>query len=373
MKKTFLYRAKLSRQTEKACLAWLDTCRQLYNLALEQRVMAWKEYRKSIYGYDQVVQLPSLKKAFPEFKVVGSQCLQDVVERLDRAFKAFFRRVKKGEKPGYPRFKSYLRYKSFTLKQAGWRLNGRYLYINNIGRFKLFLSCPIEGDIKTVTIIRKSTGKWFVSFSCDDVPEKKLSPTGKDIGIDVGIKAFCVDSDGNKVDNPQFLKESLKLLKRRQRSLSRKKKGSARRHKAKYLVARTHEKVANQRKDFLHKTANQYIKHYDKIFIEDLQIKNMVRNRHLARSISDASWGMFFNLLTYKAEEAGRELATVIPNNTSQICSGCGEKVPKSLSIRIHKCPFCGLVLDRDENAAINIIALGQRVQALTSALANVA
>ena len=373
MKKTFLYRAKLSRRTETSALTWLETCRQLYNLALEQRISVWKNHRRSLTGYDQAVQLPALRKAFPEFGAVGSQCLQDVVERLNKAYRAFFRRVKAGQKPGFPRFRGKNRYDSFTLKQAGWKLEGRDLVIARVGRFRLHLSRPIEGEIKTVTIHRTSTGKWFASFSCDSVPERRLAPTGKEVGIDVGIKAFCVDSDGGAVENPKFLLESEKLLRRRQRSLSRKKKGSKHRVKAKHLVAVTHEKVSNQRKDFLHKTANGYIETYDAIFIEDLKIRNMVKNRHLARSISDASWGMFFNLLAYKAEEAGRQVVKIHPNGTSQVCSRCSEKVPKSLSVRTHRCPFCGLVMDRDYNAALNIRALGQRVQALTRGIPCVA
>jgi len=205
------------------------------------------------------------------------------------------------------------------------------------------------------------------------VPGKAFPETNREIGIDVGIKSFCVDSDGNVVENPKYLHESEILLRRRQRSLSRKKKGSNRRKKARELVARTHKKVSNQRKDFLHKTVNIYIQNYGTVYIEDLKIKNMVKNRHLSKSISDASWGMFFNIIAYKAEEAGRRVIKVIPNSTSQICSGCGEKVVKSLSTRTHRCPVCGLVLDRDYNAALNIKALGQRVQALTWELSHVA
>ena len=198
------------------------------------------------------------------------------------------------------------------------------------------------------------------------MPEKVLPPTGRDVGIDVGIRSFCVDSDGSRVENPKFFLESEKLLKRRQRSLSRKKKGSKRRAKAKRLVALAHEKVSDRRKDFLHKTANTYIRNYDRIYVEDLKIKDMFRNRYLARSISDTSWGTFFTLIACKAEEAGREFVKVDPNGTSEKCSGCGEKVPKSMSVKTHRCSSCGLVLDRDLNAALNIKALGQRVQALT-------
>lgn len=256
MRKTYLYKAKINKHTETNCNQWLNICRMLYNLALEQRISIYRQHGKSISAIVQKNQLPELKDAFPEFATVGSQALQDVIERLNRAFKAFYQRVKqRNGKHGFPRFKSRNRYDSFTLKQTGWRLEGRYLYIKNIGRFKLFLSRPIDGDIKTVTIRRSSAGGWFVAFSCDNVLIKEYSETTHQIGIDVGVKSFCVDSDGNQIQNPKCLEQSLKFLKKRQRSLSRKKKGSGRRNNARILVAKCHEKIANQRKDFLHKTA----------------------------------------------------------------------------------------------------------------------
>ena len=373
MKKTFLYRAKINKNTEHNCNQWLYLCRSLYNLSLEQRINAYKKNKKSMFAYDQINMLPAFKKKFPEFKAVGSQCLQEVIERLDRAYQAFFRRIKQGKKPGFPRFKSGNRYNSFTLKQNGWKVEGKYLHIRNIGKLKLFLSRPIEGNIKTVTVCRKHAGKWFVFFSCDNVPARKAPATDKEIGIDVGIKHFLVDSEGGSVENPQYFRRSERLLRRRQRSLSRKKRGSVRRGDARLLVAKAHEKMGNQRKDFLHKLANKYIERFKTIFIEDLNIRGMVKNRHLSKSISDSSWGMFFGILSCKAAEAGRTVIKVAPHGTSQICSGCGKKVPKSLSVRIHKCPFCGLVLDRDLNASLNILAAGQAAQAPTPALADVA
>ncbi|WP_420266241.1 RNA-guided endonuclease InsQ/TnpB family protein [Candidatus Magnetominusculus dajiuhuensis] len=360
MRKTFIYKAKINKTTEANCLQWLELCRILYNIALSIRVFVYKQYRKTISMYDQLYQLPELKTEHPEFKAVGSQVLQEVLERLDKAYKSFFQRVKSGKgKAGFPRFKGFGRYDSFTLKQAGWKLDGRYLYIRNIGRFKLFLSRPIEGEIKTITVRRKSTG-WFVAFSCDNVPVKQYPETSKEVGIDVGIKSFLVDSEGNAVANPKYYRHGQKILRRRSRSLSRKKKGSHRRQKARVLVVKAHEKVANQRKDFLHKVANLYISLYAVICVEDLKIKNMIRNRHLSKSISDSAWGMFFEMLVAKAVEAGRQIIKVDPKGTSQLCSNCGEKVPKSLSVRMHKCPHCHIVLDRDENAAINILKGGQ-------------
>ncbi len=367
MRKIYLYKARINKQTEANCSQWLEICRTLYNLALDQRISIYKQCKKSISTYTQMNQLPELKEAYPEFKVVGSQVLQDVIERLDKAYKSFFQRIKQGNgKAGFPRFKSKNRYDSFTLKQTGWKLEGRYLYVKNIGRFKLFLSRDIEGDIKTITIRRSPASQWFISFSCDNVPIKEVPVTNAEVGIDVGIKSFCVSSDGNQIQNPKYFRQSEKLLRRRQRSLCRRKKGSNRRGKTRLLVAKAHEKITNQRKDFLHKVANFYIEAYQTIYIEDLNIKGMIKNRHLSKSISDCSWGMFFNFLSYKAEGAGREVIKVPPHNTSQICSTCGEKVPKSLSIRVHQCPFCNLSLDRDLNASINILRFGQNRQALS-------
>lgn len=367
MRKTFQYRAIINKQTEANCLQWLEICRILYNLALEQRISIYRQYGKSISYFTQQKQLPELKREFLEFKAIGAQVLQDVIGRLQKAFDAFFRRIKgKVKKAGFPRFKGKDRYDSFTLTQAGYKIEGRYLYIAGVGRFKLFLSRPIEGDIKTVTVRRASSGKWFVCFSCDNVPVKEIPEAIAEVGIDVGIKAFLVDSTGRSVENPKFFRQSEKILRRRQRALARKMRGSHRRAKAKILVAKAHEKISNQRKDFLHKVANFYVESYQTIYVEALNIKGMVRNRHLSKSIADASWGKFFEYLFYKAEEADRKIIKVNPRNTSQNCSQCGEKVQKSLSVRVHACPFCGLVMNRDQNAAINIKAVGQTVQALS-------
>jgi putative transposase len=373
MKKTFLYKAKINQETETNCFRWLELCRILYNLGLEQRITVYNQHKESISCYDQVTELPNLKAEFPEFKAVGSQVLQDVLERLDRAFKAFFKRIKQREKAGFPRFKSKYRYDSFTLKQAGWQLSGRYLYIKNVGRFKMFLSRPIEGTIKTVTIRKTSSREWFIAFSCDNVIPKAYPVATGEIGIDVGIETFLRDSNDRTVDNPKFYRVSEKLLKRRQRSLCRKKKGSTKRNQTRILVAKAHEKIANQRNHFLHRTANYYLERFKTIYIEDLNIKGMVRNRYLAKSISDCSWGMFFNILSGKVEETDKRVIKVPPKNTTQICSSCGFHMRKSLAQRVHHCPNCNLKIHRDFNSAINIKILGQRVQALTSAMAVVA
>jgi putative transposase len=367
MRKTFKYRAAISRKTEKNANNWLGLCCWLYNAVLEQRIMYYRNYKKTLNYYTQQNELPALKAEYPDFKQVGAQCLQDVVKRVDLAFQHFFRRVKTRDgRAGFPRFKSYRRYNSFTLTQSGWKLDGNHLHIRNVGRFKLYLSRPIEGDIKTVTIKRTSTGKWFVLFSCDNVPCQPLPESNKTIGLDVGLNSFCVDSTGKAIDNPKYFRRSEKLLRIRQRALARKKKGSIRRGKARLLVAKIHEKIHNQRHDFLHKLANYYIENFQIISVENLNVNGMVKNKHLSKSINDAGWSMFFDFLMYKAESAGRQVVKVSARNTSQACSGCGELVKKSLGVRVHECPECGLVIDRDLNAAININVAGQVMQAPT-------
>ena len=367
MKKTFKYRLYPNRAVEKSSDEILDLCRILYNLCLEQRRMLWQYHKKSITCFDQIKQLPPLKKAFPEFKKVPSQTFQEVAERVDKAFKGFFQRIKNGTRAGYPRFKSLGRYHSFTLKQAGWKLSGKVLEIKKIGSFKIILHRPLGGNVKTVSIKRTVTGKWFALFSCDDMPARPLEKTGKAIGIDMGCESFLVDSNGQGIDNPRFLKKKEALLQERQRALSRKKKGSYRRNKARLLLAKTHEKIANMRRDFHFKIANQLFKVADIICIEKLSVWKSWRT--LNKSIRDAAWISFFMILRAKAEEAGREIIEVPARNTSQTCSGCGETVEKTLSDRWHFCPFCHLSISRDHNAARNILNLGTRFRENQSSL----
>jgi putative transposase len=351
---------------------WLYYCRWLYNTALSQRIIIYRQNKKGISGYSQFNQLPELKKHFPEYSGLSSQTLQDVIERLDKAYSSFFRRVKKGEsKVGFPRFRGKDRYDSFTFKNTGWKLDGKNLIIRNLGRFKIRLSRPIEGDIKTITIKRESN-KWYACFNCDNVPEKKLLKLGNSVGLDVGIKSFLVDSEGVVVDNPKFFRKSEVLLRVRQRILSRRKKGSNRRKDVRILVSKVHGKVKNQRNDFLHKLANQYIKSYGTLIFEDLNIEGMVQNHHLAKSISDASWGKFYQLCAYKAEEAGRQVIRINRfEPTSKKCSNCGAiNHDLKLSNRTWVCKVCGVLHDRDHNGAININAAGQAVQELTYAVA---
>jgi len=324
---------------------WLTLCQKLYNAALEQRIIIYRQNRETISCYNQIKQLPELRAAFPEYHDIGSQVLQEVIERLDKAFKSFFIRVKTGGgKPGFPRFKSKERYDTFILKQSGWELEGKYLSIRNVGKFKIRLSRPLEGDIKTVSIHRERNGNWYVCFSCDNVPERKLADSDKSVGIHMGIESFCVDSNGGREHNPAYFRSAEKKLRIRKRALSRRIKGSHGREKARILVAKSYEKVTNQRNDFLHKLANKFIAEYGVICIQDLNIKKMEKDHILAKYIQDASWGKFFEMLAYKAEGAGRQLIKVPRfEPTNKTCSACGAI---NQEIKLHErqwvCKSCG-------------------------------
>jgi putative transposase len=364
VRKTFKYKLLPTDQQEHKMLFVLRRCRELYNAALQERRDAWHKSGVSITCVHQSTELPSVKEVRPEYCDIHSQVLQDVLTRLDHAFQAFFRRVQSGELPGYPRFQGAARYNSFTYKQFGngASLDNGELVLVKIGRIPLRWSRPLEGTPKTVTIIHEADG-WHCCISCADVPAQPLPPTGYDTGIDVGLKVFLITAEGEPVENPRHYRKAERELKKAQRRVSRRKKGSKRRKKAVQLLALKHQKVKRQRQDFHHKTALLLVRQYDIIYLEDLRVANMVRNAHLSKSISDAGWGQFRTILEGKAAYAGRRVIAVPPAYTSQDCSGCGERVEKSLSVRTHICPSCGLILDRDENAARNIKWAGQALQ----------
>jgi putative transposase len=366
VRKTFKYKLKPTPEQEQALAFVLRRCRELYNAALQERRDAWHKCGVSVTAAGQSAQLPAVKAVRPEYHDIHSQVLQDVLARLDRAFQAFFRRVKAGETPGYPRFQGASRYNSFTYKQFGngAALDNGFLVLSKIGRIALRWSRPLEGMPKTVTISREADG-YYVCFSCADIPVEPLPPTGQETGIDVGLKAFATLSSGASIFNPRWYRKAERRLKTAQRRVSRRKKGSHRRRKAVTLLAKAHLKVKRQRQDFHHKEALKLVQQHDTIYLEDLQVANMVRNHRLAKSIADASWAQFRAILEAKAVYAGRRVVAVPPAYTSQDCSGCGRRVRKSLSVRTHICPNpdCGLVLDRDENAARNIERAGQALR----------
>jgi len=360
MHKSFKYRIYPTKSQRSRMERTLDLCRWVYNQTLAYRKNAWEQDNKPVSKFETYNKLPGWKVEKPELIEVHSQVLQNVQERVDLAFKAFFRRVKSGEKPGYPRFKGKGRYDSFTYPQSGFKLLSGKLRLSKIGDIKIKLHRPIEGKIKRLTIRRSSTGKWFACFSVEiDDPLKPPWKDGSMVGIDVGLESFATLSNGEKIDNPRFFRSEEKALAKAQRRLSKCEKGTPERRKALKVVQRIHERIANRRYDFAHQISNQLVSKYGLIAFEDLSIKNMLQNHNLAKSISDAAWRMLVTVTSYKAESAGSIVVLVDPRNTSQLCSRCGLKVPKSLSDRVHECPQCGLVMDRDENAAINILRLG--------------
>ena len=367
VRKTYKYKLKPTPAQERAMAFVLRRCRELYNAGLEERREAWRKRGVSITAASQSAQLPAIKEARPEYRDVHSQVLQDVLTRLDRAFQAFFRRVKErkaGETPGYPRFQGSNRYNSFTYKQFGngATLDNGFLVLSKIGRIAVRWSRPLEGTAKTVTIAREADG-WYVCISCADVPVQLLPLTGQETGIDLGIESFATLADGTMIHNPRCYRRAERRLKTAQRKVSRRKKGSKRRQKAVKLLAKAHLKVKRQRLDYHHKTALVLVRQFDVIYHEDLQTANMLKNHHLAKSISDAGWSAFLSILAFKAACAGKQAVAVPPAYTSQICSGCGVIVSKGLSVRWHSCPDCGTSLHRDHNAARNIERLGQSRQ----------
>jgi len=372
MIRTYKFRIYPSKKQEVKLISTLNTCRWLYNSSLAERKHQAEMNRLYSYlqlfplgkpewinYYDQARNLTLYKT--DEQKQVYTQILQNVLRRLDRSFKNFFTGYR------YPRFQGRNRYDSFTYPQAGFSITDKgKLKLSKIGEIKLIQHREIEGKIKTYTI-KRYVDHWYVSFSVemDDIP--CIEMTGKSIGIDVGLKSLITLSNGQQIEPPQFLRQSENKLAKQQRNLSRKKKGSNNRDKQRIKVGKLHRTIRNQRLDFAHKVSRKLVNAYDLIVLEKLQIQNMVKNHHLAKSISDAGWYQLIQFTKYKAEYAGKVVELVDPKNTTQNCSSCGKKVPKSLSVRTHKCPYCGLELDRDVNAAINILQkVGQGMPELT-------
>jgi len=363
MKKTFKYRVYPSKKQVAILTKTLDECRWLYNHFLEQRKNAWEKDQQSISCFDQCNTLKTLKEERPSLKSVHSQVLQNVAIRIDFAFKNFFRRVKGGEKPGYPRFRSEFRYDSFTYPQVGFEIieDKQAVRLSKIGDVKIKYHRPIEGTIKTCAIKRTRTEKWFISFSCIVETPEVVCPVKNAVGIDVGLKSFAVLSNGEKVENPKFFKQEEKNLAKAQRKFSAIEKGMPERRKYGKVVCRIHERISNKRYNFSHQLSRALVNRFDLIAIEDLSINDMKKDnfRCVNKSIGDAAWNMLFDQLSYKAEYAGTQVVKINPAHTSQTCSRCGNRQKLKLSERIFICHCCSLSIDRDFNASLNILALG--------------
>jgi putative transposase len=361
LRRTFKYRLYPNRRQREKLQATLDVCRELYNAALQERREAWSSHRKSIDYVVQAKQLGEIKTVREDLRAVHSQVLQDALRRIDKAFQAFFLRCRRGQVPGFPRFRSQSRYDSFTYPQTGFKGSGR-LTLSKIGDLKMKLHRPIRGQIKTLTIKREN-GMWYACFSCVVKPEP-LPANAKAVGLDVGLSSFVVPTDGRGIGNPRWYQKAQKHLRKAQRRVARRQKYSQRWKKAVGLVAKIHRKVFNQRSDFQHKLSRKIVNHYGLIFVEDLNVKGLSRG-WLAKSVHDAGWAAFFQKLSYKAESAGRRFLPVDARGTSQRCP-CGEPNLKRLSNREHACVKCGLVTTRDHASAMEILRLGLSLQSLT-------
>lgn len=373
MIRTYRYPLHPTVAQEAVLLGWLGQCCDLYNAALQERRDAWKKQRVSIGLYGQYKGLTEWRQSDTDGAAVPAWVQRSALARVDRAFKAFFRRCKSGAKPGFPRFRKKRRYDSFSVPwetgSGGARLSGSRLSLPKLPGIKVHLYRPLRGTPLQVTVRREPDGKWSVSFVCELGAASPLVAPDRVVGIDLGLKSLVVTSDGEVIENPRPAARGAAKLARAQRVLARRKKGSRSRERARIQVARAHRHVANQRLDHARKTAASLVGRYDVIAHEDLRIADMSRGL-FSKGINDVGWGLLLHCIASKAESAGKRVVAVDPRGTSQRCSGCGAVVPKDLRTRVHDCPHCGLRLDRDHNAAVNIQALGRSAVSQPPALA---
>lgn len=357
MIRSYKYRLYPNRKQTEYLGEMFDLFRELYNAALQERRDAYQKCGITIRYTDQAKQLKEIRRDIPELANYSYSATQQVLRRLDKAFAAFFRRVKNGETPGYPRFKSRSRFKSvpFVFGDGAGIRNNR-LHIKGIGQIKVKWHRPIPNDAKIKQVIVKcSNNKWYAVFQIELPDPELVEHPGPAVGIDLGLSSLIATSDGHTVEAPRHFRKTEAKLRRQQRRMSRRRIGSKRWRKAVRQVTKTHAKIANQRRDLAHKISKVLVSAYSLIVFEDLNINGMAKSR-LSKSILDAGWNQLITFTLYKAEEAGSTIVMVDPYNTSQACSGCGSIVKKSLSVRVHHCPDCGLIIDRDVNAAINIL-----------------
>ena len=404
--KTYKFRIYPNKEIEEKLFLWFDGCRELYNAALQERSEAWSFCRKNITYQMQQNDLPWIKNIREDIAEIYSQVLQAVLKRLDRAFDNFFRRCDAGENPGYPRFKGANRFNSILYPQSlGFKLKKGILSLSKLGDIEVSVNRKIKGDLQTC-VLKYAAGKWFACLSFlekadvklkaekkqirNDVAALKLEKKeygekireensrlkerydllkqaqfltllekvklgeAKSVGIDVGLKVFAMLSDYTVIENPHFYKKLEKRLRIKQRSVARKKHGSKSRKKAVLELQRVHEKIRNSRMNFVHQITKRIVESNDLIAVEDLKVNKMVRNKIYSKGISDVGWGMFFTILKYKAEGAGKFVVKVDAKNTSQDCL-CGNKVPKKIYDRWHDCDQCSLSIDRDLLASLNV------------------
>jgi len=331
----------------------LNVCKWVYNKFVEQ---AQKSF---LSRNDMNYYLTELKQSESWLYNYHSKMLQMVSTQLESAEKSLIEISKKGCKTGKLRFARYNEFRTFTYNQSGFKLENNKLYLSKIGDIRIKKHRDTPDNIKQVIVTKTKSGKWYACLTCEllhTIPPKISFE--KSVGIDVGIKSFAYDSDNHQTPNPLTLKKMLKPLIRVQRKVSKCVKGSNNRIKHIKRLQRIHERITNRRNDFQHKLSSTYANHYDVVFVENLQLSNMVKNHKLSRSIMDSSWGTFVQKLEYKC----KLLVEVPARNTTIDCSRCGTKIPKSLAVRIHRCDKCNLVIDRDYNASINILQKGLKI-----------
>jgi putative transposase len=344
VRKTFKYRLFTTRLQSNALDGQLGEACRLYNAALQERRDAWKQ-RVSINYYTQAKQLKEIRAA-GDLGLTNYSCCQDVLRRVDKTFQSFFLRVKRHETPGYPRFKSGRRFDSITFPSYGdgIKLTGKALRVQGVGEIEVKLHRPVAGVIKTVTV-KRECGKWYVCFSVE-CETKPLPARDHAIGIDVGLESFATLSNGDPIPNPRWYRQAEAKLRRAQRRVARRKRGSKRRRKVVALLQKVHARIRNQRNEFQHRLSFWLVQNFGTIVVEDLNVKSLAAGR-LSKSVPDASWSSFLAKLAYKAENAGRQLIAVNPAGTSQTCLS-GATVHKALSEREHVCMACGLIAPRD-------------------------
>jgi putative transposase len=356
MRKTYKHRLFPTNGQAQALDVQLGEACRLYNAALQERRDAYQNSGVSLTYYDQANQVKAIRQA-GSLDLANYSACQDILRRVEKTFKAFFRRVKAGQKAGYPRFKSRRRFDSYTFPSYGdgCRLPDARLYLQGVGHIKVKLHRPVDGVIKTITIQREY-GKWYVCFSVEG-EATPLPETDTSMGLDMGLTACAMLADGTEIDNPRCYQRGQATLRRAQRRVARRKRGGKDRRKAVLLLPKAHAKVKNQRADFQHQVAHTLVNAYGVIAVEDVHIKGLASGM-LAKSVNDAGWSAFIAPLAYKAAEAGRQLVYVNPHGTSQTCR-CGAAVPKTLSQRWHQCPDCGLSAAREHVSAQLILGLG--------------
>ena len=364
MIRSYRYSLTPTHAQERRLDEWLRLTREIYNASIQERRDAWQKQHVSVSAYDQMAQLPAVREARPEFNTIPISVLRGTIRRSDRAFKAFFRRCKSGETPGFPRFKGRGRFESVMIDDIDCKnplvAGNHRVKVPLLGKVKVRLHRLLEGTPKAMRIKREA-GRWYVTFACVDVPAQPLAPTGREVGVDLGLASFIATSDGESVPNERPGGKDALRLARAQRRVSRRRKGSRRRRQAVRSLSRAHAHVANQRRERHILVAKALVARYDRIVVEDLNVKGLAGGM-LAKQVNDAAWGSFLHWLRCKAESAGREVVEVDPRGTSQECPECGQVKKKTLAERVHCCD-CGYTADRDVAAARVILARGQRVQ----------